>query len=230
MFQKKKIKEKAEARKLREIQGLSIKQIAKRLKVSTSSVSCWVRDINLTVDQKKILDDNFKFKKYKARMAGALANKNKFGKIRNFWKNRGKKIATKRDPLHMIGCMIYWCEGRRKNNKNHISFSNSDPNLLKIFINFLRKSLEVPDNQIHIRIKHYDDIISMAQAEQFWLDTLKLKMDSLRKGTLNYYSSYSKKKSCGQSKYGTCTIFVHRTDLIQHIYGALEHYNTIFRG
>src|SRR4051794_22156041 len=44
--------ERGEARELR-LQGMSIKQIAKTLAVSPSSVFYWTRDIELTPDQKR---------------------------------------------------------------------------------------------------------------------------------------------------------------------------------
>ena len=46
-----KIRERDEARTLRREQGQSIKEIARAVGVSTSSVSHWVRDIELTEEQ-----------------------------------------------------------------------------------------------------------------------------------------------------------------------------------
>ncbi len=43
--------ERAEARRLRADEGLSIKTIAAQLGVAVSSASCWVRDVELTPDQ-----------------------------------------------------------------------------------------------------------------------------------------------------------------------------------
>ena len=46
-----KAKEKKQARELRENEGLPINEIAKRLNVSKSSVSLWVRDVELNNKQ-----------------------------------------------------------------------------------------------------------------------------------------------------------------------------------
>lgn len=46
----------AEARRLRQEQGLSVNQICKQLGVAKSSVSVWVRDIQLTEEQKAELE------------------------------------------------------------------------------------------------------------------------------------------------------------------------------
>jgi transcriptional regulator with XRE-family HTH domain len=51
MFSVMKTRERAMARSLRANDGLSIKEIARRLGVSQASVSLWVRDIQLTPAQ-----------------------------------------------------------------------------------------------------------------------------------------------------------------------------------
>jgi transposase len=51
MFSIMKTAERELARVLRREQGASIREIAKRIGVSTSSVSQWVRDIELTTEQ-----------------------------------------------------------------------------------------------------------------------------------------------------------------------------------
>jgi len=51
MFSEVKTAEREEARSMRRNEGRSIKEIARSLGVSTSSVSHWVRDIELTVEQ-----------------------------------------------------------------------------------------------------------------------------------------------------------------------------------
>jgi transposase len=51
MFSKVKTHEREHARRLRREEGASIKDIACRVGVSVSSVSLWVRDIELTPEQ-----------------------------------------------------------------------------------------------------------------------------------------------------------------------------------
>jgi transposase-like protein len=50
-----KTEERELARKLRRGEGASIKEIARRIGVSPSSVSVWVRDIELTDNQRAVL-------------------------------------------------------------------------------------------------------------------------------------------------------------------------------
>jgi transposase-like protein len=51
MFSKVKTEQRELARTIRRVEGVSIKEIARRLGVAPSSVSVWVRDIKLTPSQ-----------------------------------------------------------------------------------------------------------------------------------------------------------------------------------
>ena len=107
---------KDQARKLRS-EGLSIKSIARKLKVAISSVSIWVRDIPLTKEQIETLEQNWKCKSsYKGRMAGSKAIKKIYEEKRSTHKKLGAQTALKLEPLHILGCSLYWAEGRRRNN------------------------------------------------------------------------------------------------------------------
>jgi len=62
------------------------------------------------------------------------------------------------------------------------------------------------------------------EIERFWLSTLRLPSSCLRKSTVNTYSKYSQKKRKNMLPYGTCRVVVHRTSVVQHIYGAIQEY------
>jgi len=225
-----KIREREEARKLRKEKGLSLKRIAEELGVSKGSVSIWVRDISLTKTQMKVLDHNFKVKNsYNSRVAGAHALREQAAKRHLEWQQEGREKTKEQDPLHLMGCMLYWCEGYRKNNRNTVSLSNSDPYLVRVFVNFLKKTLSLKNEDISFKINHYDDIVSLREAEKFWLKFLSLPRKCLRKATLNHLSFYSKRKKCGSLKYGTCCVMVHKTQVIQHIFGAIQEYGGFMR-
>jgi len=222
--------EKKKAIELRITKGLSIIQIANILKVSKGAVSLWVRDVPLTKEQREILYENSRTKNtYDARHAGAIVNKEKFSKLRDTWVEEGKIKARDKNYLHLIGCMLYWCEGTRKNNNNRVTFTNANPNMMKLFVTFLRDIFKVDKEKIIVTLKHYDDIVSLKDAESYWLDILGLNSKSLRKSTLNYYIDHVGKIN-SKLKYGTCKITVYRTDIIQHIYGAISEYSKIFGG
>lgn len=47
---------------------------------------------------------------------------------------------------------------------------------------------------------------------------------SLRTSHVNVYSKYSKKKRTNKLPYGTCTVTVHNSRIVQTIYGSIQEY------
>ncbi|MBZ0284116.1 MAG: hypothetical protein K8L97_25475 [Anaerolineae bacterium] len=211
---KRKLRE--EARRLR-TEGMSVREIAKTLNISLSSASTWVRDITLSETQVEALKANQRL--YGAQNAGAASNRENGRKRRVSYQETGKIKAQEMRPLHMMGCMLYWAEGAKS--RNRIYFANSDPNMQKLFIRFLREELNVTDSEITIYIHcHTSDPDEMYAIEDFWLNCLNLARSNHRK-------TYIKKGSEIQHsilEHGVCGVAVYRTDLVQHIFGAIQEY------
>ncbi len=55
-------------------------------------------------------------------------------------------------------------------------------------------------------------------------ETLELPDTCLRKSMVNAYSKYSQKKRRNMLPYGTCKLTVHRTRIVQTIYGGIQEY------
>jgi transcriptional regulator with XRE-family HTH domain len=207
--------ERKRARTLRSEQGLSIKALAELLGVSKSSVSLWVRDIELTPTQVAALR--------LAGTRGGAANAALGLARRRAAQDDGRRRARRRDPLHMAGCMLFWAEGSRRRNSVH--FTNSDPAMVQFFVLFLRSCFEVPDARMRVTCNLFADHASrQREIEDFWLAQLELPRACLCKSTVNTYSKYSQKKRRNTLPYGTCRLGVHDTRLTQHLYGAIQEY------
>ncbi len=131
----------AKARELRE-QGLDYKAIAAELGVSKSSVSLWVRDL----PRPDRLSDAEIQKRHKAAMATYWTRSAPCRGRRRANAHQGGRPErtvgplTERDIL-IGGGVAYWCEGAK--NKPHrrsdrVIFINSDPDLIRFFLRFLR--------------------------------------------------------------------------------------------
>jgi len=212
----KKDKEKNEAKKLR-ANGMSIKEIAKKLNVSQASVSLWVSDVLLTEEQKnKLQERNPISKLYAGRKASELnATKARIKRLEQQFVGR-KEIGG--FDLHLAGCMLYWCEGSK--NRNSLTLTNYDPKLLKLFIQFLRDCFNVLDTDFKIYIAHYSEE-NIVKLENFWLDLLKLPKSCL--GKLRVVKSEPKMKS-NRHEFGGCSISVYSTELAQRVYGSIKEY------
>jgi AcrR family transcriptional regulator len=198
------------ARKLR-VQGLSVREIEERVGVSRSSVSLWVRDIELTDAQREAL---------RTRPRGVRTD---FRRRRQQYQEAGRATARCREPLHAIGCMLFWAEGSRSTNVAQIT--NSDPPLLRLSAHFLRQYFCVPDERFRVRCNLFADHVDrQREIEQFWLDTLALPRSCLSKSAVNVYSPYSKRKRLNKLPYGTCRVTVCDVRIAQHLYGAIQEY------
>lgn len=111
-----------EARHLRSVEARSIKEIAQTVGASQSSVSLWVRDIELSGRQRAQLVDRARVRRNKSRMAHFRARRVES-------QRHGRKAARATDPLHVAGCMLYWAEGSKS--RNSVQFVNSDPDMVR---------------------------------------------------------------------------------------------------
>jgi transposase-like protein len=210
--------ERDRARRLRRDQGLSVKEIARLLSVSQSSVSLWVRDIELTDEQRGVLRERMR-----TGCAGLSWTVARALEQRRKAQEDGRATARPGNSLHAAGCMLFWAEGSR--NRNAIRFTNSDPEMIRFFAKFLRTCFEVPDENLRLTCNLFADHAERQfEIEQFWLDLVELPRACLCKSTVNVYSKYSKKKRRNKLPYGTCRIVVHDTRIVQSIYGAIQEY------
>ncbi|HEV3478635.1 MAG TPA: hypothetical protein VG144_04210 [Gaiellaceae bacterium] len=210
-----KTQERLEARRIRREEGASMKRIARRLGVSVSSVSLWVRDIELSSEQRTALQNKVS--------GGWAANAVAGRKRRLASQEYGREVVRDADPMFVAGIMLFWAEGAKA--RNEVAIVNSDSELVRFFVRFLRRYYRVPDERFRVACNLFaDHVARQRQIERFWLDTLELPSSCLRKSMINVYSKYSQKKRKGRLPYGTCKLVVCDTAVVQSIYGAIQEY------
>jgi transposase-like protein len=214
-----KTEERDHARQLRREEGLPIKEIARRVGVSVSSVSVWVRNIALTPEQHaELLRRN---PAYNAQLSGTWIQAAQRRAEREACQRDGRLRARSGASLSLpAACSI----GRRaRKSRNQLQFANSDPEMARFFVDFLRTHFGLRGDEIRITCHLYaDHQDKQAEIERHWLDTLGLPDRSLRKSVVNVYSKYSKRKRVGMLPFGTCRVVVSRTSVVQTIFGAIQ--------
>ena len=119
--------------------------------------------------------------------------------------------------------MLYWAEGAKS--RNQLRFSNSDPEMVRFFVHFLRTYFNLRDADIRMTCNLFaDHQARQKDIEEFWLETAGLPPECLCKSTVNTYSKYSQKKRCNRLPYGTARVTVSRTRVVQSIYGSIQEY------
>ena len=213
-----KTEERLRARGLRAA-GWSVKDIHLELGVSRSSASLWVRDVQLTDEQRQALARRVRLGPLVAGQRSATAARE--ARLRH--QDEGRRLARERGTGYEAGCMLYWAEGAKT--RNRVKITNSDTALLAYFANFLRREFDVRSEDMRIYCNLFADHADrQREIESFWLDRLGLPSQCLRKSTVNVYSKYSQKKRAGKLPYGTCALVVQSTRIVQTIYGSIQEY------
>jgi Homeodomain-like domain len=214
------------ARRLRAEYGLPVKEIARRIGVSVSSVSIWVRDVPLTPAQQAALDARNPVRSGQRR--GTANNSRRCRAVRQAAQEHGRQLARSHEPLHVQGCMLYWAEGSKQ--RNSVTLSNADAGLLEVFLRFLRDCYGVADDRVKLSVNCFlENGLSIEEIQDWWLERLKLPASCLRSPAVNRLSSASKRLKGHILPYGTARLAVHSTFVVQSIYGGIQEYAGIDR-
>jgi AcrR family transcriptional regulator len=210
-----------EARRLRREEGMAMKRIAARLGVSLGTVHRWTQDIELTPKQRaRNMGRNRPGQPGWVLTAGRMR---KARAARLQYQREGRARARQGDPLHMAGCMLYWAEGAK--GRNAVDLANSDLALVRFFCRFLRTCLGVAAADFRIKLNVYtSNGLSIEEIERHWLEALELPRSCVIKHTLNHTPTSSSGGRKNKLPYGVCSVRVHSTHIVQHIYGAIQEY------
>lgn len=227
MFSEMKTAERELARAIRRDEGAPIKEIARRVGVAPSSVSVWVRDIELTpAQEQELLRRN---PAYNRQLSGTKIQAANRRAERVAYQERGRSLARGGETCHVAGCMLYWAEGEK--DRNALRFYNSDPEMVRFFVFFLKRYFDLRDEEIKITCNLFADHVQrQREIEQFWLDVAQLSERSLCKSYVNVYSKHSKKKRTNRLPYGTVRVTVCRTRVVQSVFGSIQEYGGFERG
>ncbi len=159
-----KLKKKIQAQTLRR-SGFSITEISNKLDVSKSSVSLWVRNVNLS----KAAKSRIAGRALSGRAKAVETNKFKSQKIKEAIYN---KVFDEFNNLHYsktlekIFCaLLYWCEGEKS--ANSIRFANSDPKLVKIFLRLFRSAFDLDESKFRVCL-HLHNYHNEKDLKFFW--------------------------------------------------------------
>jgi hypothetical protein len=169
--------------------GLSMTEIAVRVGISTSGV--------------KYLADKYNI----LRRSRSEANYLKYNPEGDPFKI--KKLKTKKDiELFNLGIGLFLGEGTKKD-KFNIALANSNPQILNIFLRFLREICGVKKRKIKAALNIFDDVDSK-KAVKFWSKTTKISVNQMKSITIRKSKGGTYKN---KSPWGTLTVFVSNVKL-----------------
>lgn len=222
--------DKSQALKLR-LQGKSYNEITTLLGVPKGTLSDWFTGLVLSPEARSKITKRV----HEGSMAGLMRrNKNQTHLARQrMQKNRSdakKEIQRiSRDQLRVLGAALYWAEGYKrslfKNGRelthHSVSLTNSDPQLVKMFIRFLTEVCEVPLEDIKADIRIYEHM-NTENVMHFWQKTTKIPEKNFGKVYYGISKSSLGKRPFTRLQYGTILIRVNNTNLFHRIMGWIE--------
>lgn len=210
---------KVKAQELRR-RGNSIKDIAKKLHVSQSTVSLWCRDIKLSVKQ---IDELLKSKENnitRGRLRGAQIQRQKRISAIKLAKKEAKRLKKLTDKEYFItGLALYLAEGSKK--MDRVQFTNTNPAMINLMLNWFSKFYNISRKNIKYTIlinaihKNRD-----AELKSFWQKYLKIKPENFT--DIRYIKTRQKKiYSNYNNYYGTFSFRVNKSTHLLYKLNAL---------
>lgn len=198
-------------------QGGTYTFIRKQLNVSKSTLSYWLRDIELTPDQLNKIKKETIAKRVETYIQTTRERRKRI--IQECYESEKKNLShiTKRDFL-IAGLFLYLGEGE-KSNWFVSSISNSNPSIIKFAVFWLVKILGVNKKKIKVRLHLYQDM-SIQKEIKFWQKVTGLPI-------IQFSKPYIKKSKFTKINYstfghGTCNIIVGNVKLKHKIMTAIQ--------
>lgn len=181
-------------------QGRSLPEISNEVKVSRTSVLRYIKNVQILPE-------------YLSEWAGKRGGSRKI-RLRKEAQalEEGKKFIdrlSKREKMLFL-CALYWAEGTKKD----FSLSNTDPNLVKVFVECMRDVFNLEDDKFFINVRLYEDL-DKEKSLEFWSKVVKIPKENLKGVNI----LVGKKK--GKLEYGMCRVRIARGgDLLKKIMGT----------
>ncbi|MCR4285280.1 MAG: hypothetical protein NUW00_00120 [Candidatus Kaiserbacteria bacterium] len=209
--------------------GKTYAEILSTIPVSKSTLSLWLRSVNLSTKQKQRITA----KKQASQLKGAQARRStRIAETQRIFASSKETLGTfsSRD-LFILGIGLYWAEGTKEKVYRPsvpIEFANSDPKMITLFMKWLRKCIYVPDTDIqlilHIHQNRQNDISNF---KKFWMQTTGLSEQNFGSNVIKRHNPKTKRKNTGDTYKGLLAIRVKRSTMLNRriqgwIYGIID--------
>ena len=206
---KSKVEEKNKAIELRK-QGLSYREILEQVLVAKSSLSLWLKSVNLTTSQKQRLTD----KKLASALRGAMKRKDArialTKEIKDKARNEIGKLSER--ELWLIGISLYWAEGSKEKEYrpgSRVVFSNSDPHMIKVFLRWLLEVIKISEQKIYFAIYiHESHKNRLEEVKNYWQTKTGFPIESFKWIYFKKNKINTKRRNIGNTYFGLLRVMI----------------------
>lgn len=192
-------------------EGATYRTVREKLGVAKSTLSLWAKGQGRVPDRAKQLAHLA----YARKLALATIAIGKSQRISQALSN-AEHIARS-VPLHSVEvsksllAMLYWAEGGKQ--EGNFKFTNTDPQLVALFLSLLRKSYEIDETRLYVALQ----IHSYHEREKtinFWSKKLKIPASQFWKV---YLKPRSGKREYRRNFYGICNLHYASTPIQREV-------------
>jgi len=211
-------KVKETARKLRN-EGGSINDISAELSVAKSTISLWVRDVELpkailakmqqyeiagrtrglsAIAARRDLDDQLILK-----YAGEMWSQLDLFDNKDFWK--------------ICAALLFWCEGAKR--LSNMMFSNSDPEMVSLYMKALRKGFDINENKFSVQL-HLHEYHDVEKQVAYWSKLMGIPVNQFNKPYIKPHTGKRKREGypgCVSLRYGEARL-ARKLSAIYHVF------------
>lgn len=197
-------------------QGKSYSQIKEELGLSKSTLSVWLRKYPLSRERINQLRgrSEVRIERYRQTM-----QRKRDARLAQYYKEEKEKwLPLSVRELFLSGLFLYWGEGG-KTIHGQVSINNTDPDVLKFALYWIRIALEIPKDKIQVYLHLYNDM-DIQEEINFWSKQLNMSKKYFTKP----YIKKSTKAGLTQKGFGhgTCGLRVNNTVLKERILMATK--------
>ncbi|MBP6881506.1 MAG: hypothetical protein KBC35_02670 [Candidatus Pacebacteria bacterium] len=124
--------------------------------------------------------------------------------------------------LYGLGLGLWWGEGN-KVSRTAIRLGNTDPDLLRYFLDFLKVIYRIDESRLRFGLQIFTDINPEA-AQKYWSKKLGISQNKFQKPIVTQSVRIGTYKN--KAQYGVLTIYFSNTKIRDTIYGAIEKLRT----
>lgn len=154
-------------------QGLSYKEIMAIIPVSKSTLSGWLRNLELSISEENFLKDMVLNNQDRGRVKSSLTNRAKRLSREDIVKQKAKDmyLKYKSEPQFLAGIGLYWAEGSKRTHE--FQFINSDLDMIVLMVDWVERYLGVQKDNIKYRLFTHINFID-DDLEKVWADKIRI--------------------------------------------------------
>jgi transcriptional regulator with XRE-family HTH domain len=197
-------------------EGKSYREIREQLGVAKSTLSAWLRDIDLSDEQAAgvaAMKSSARSTAGRTMQARRLAAEHHAIEAA-----RGQVTHLAQSELFVAGLAAYWAEGTKSkpwNPKQRVTFINSDVTMIRLFLAWLELLGHGVDDLIFRILIH--ESADIAVARRFWTEIVGAPVEAV---TLKRHNPKTVRKNTGDDYHGCLVVHVRRsTELYRRIAG-----------